>query len=103
MQVHTSEAFELDSSGAGDLVLVDQQALQVAYGMAQLSVSMHGSIEQLDNPGGRSDTPVTMTSHVVSMFAADACALLATMPLSWRLVRDDSVIVVTAALYTGTP
>jgi hypothetical protein len=99
---YVSEAFSLDSSGA-DLVLVDQQALQVAYGMAQLSVSLHGSIEMADDPAARGDTPTGMTNYIVSMFQADACAPLATMPLSWRLVRDDSVIVVTAALYTGTP
>lgn len=98
LPVLCSKQVPRDSAG-GMIALIDGSGIAVAEEAPDLSVTTTGTIEMNTLPTGAADVPTASSSHVVSLFQADAAALLTISRIVWRRVRDDAVSVITGAFY----
>lgn len=70
---YVSEAFDNTSSDGGELVLLDQRALQLAGGdQVEMRITNAALVEMKDNPAGNTIDPASATSEFVSMFQSDS-------------------------------
>lgn len=99
--VLTSRSSPRDSDG-GQLVLLDQQALALAFEGIDLTRSRSASVEADDDPQGDGGGPTASSANVIHLFQAELTALKLVIAGNWSLQRDGAVSVVTGATYTGS-
>jgi hypothetical protein len=92
LPVLTSASVQPDSDG-GLIALLDASQISYTEDAPTLSVSRNASIEMSTAPSG-STTPPTAAATLVSMFQADATALLASMACNWKLRRENCTQVI---------
>ena len=89
-----SAAEPSDSDGTGDIVLLDASQISIVEGPPTLRVSEQALIELSDAPTGHTITPTAASQHYVSMFQADASALMAQLAVNWLPRRAGMVAVI---------
>ncbi|MCH9829068.1 MAG: phage major capsid protein [Gammaproteobacteria bacterium] len=95
LPVLTSRTSPIDSEGA-QIALVDGTAIAVAEEMPELATSQAGLIDLATIP----DETITYgVSQTVSLFQAELTALRVIRPITWRVMREGAVSVLTGASY----
>ena len=89
----TSAALVSDTDG-GAIVLVDAGQIAYAEGVPEFRTSENASIEMDTEPTGDALTPTGASAHLVSMFQADAVALMASFHCNWASRRAGMVAVI---------
>lgn len=93
---------ENDSDGPSDLVLLDASQIAFADAPPDLRTSTSAMIELSATPSGNTVAPAAASSAMVSMFQAEAVALLAGMSVNWKPRRDGVVQVIANVLPFAT-
>ena len=91
-----SRSVPRDSSGS-TISLIDASGIALGEGSSQLKTSHAAAIEMTDTPAGDSVTPTG--SQYVSLFQANALALLQLTEVNWQAVRAGSVASLTGVDY----
>lgn len=87
-----------DTNG-GQIVLLDQAGLAVAYEGIELALSTAASIEADNDPDADAEEPTAGTKTRINLFQNELVAHLLTIHANWRLVRPGAVTAITAAHY----
>ena len=86
--------------GIGDLILMSAGDIwKIGDGGVEVSVSREASIEQSDAPTGASDTPVGVSTKVVSMFQSESTAFKVVRSINWQKRRTGAVHYIGNASY----
>lgn len=99
--VITSQSVPRDSSGS-IVTLVDTSAIDVAIDVADIDVSVEGTIVMDDAPTMDATTPTGAdagTQHLVSLWQCNSAAAMATALADWQVKRSGAVAVLTGAAY----
>jgi hypothetical protein len=83
----------LQASPAGQIALVDPTGIAYAEADAETRVSQQGSVDLSPEPGGAAE-------HV-SLWQNNLVAIMATIRITWRVIRPGSVAIITGAAYGG--
>lgn len=89
------------STGTSPLILLDRASVALVDEGYEIVRSTHGTVEMKDNPAGATDTPVSMTSKIVSLFQEDAVGLMLIRRVNWHLADPNAVVIVTGANYAA--
>ena len=96
----TSTQVPQDTSGGGNIILLDTTAILLGSGSVELISARGASLEMSDAPTGSSATP-TSTS-LVSMFQTNSVSLRATRYLNWIVTTDDAVVALSGVNYSSS-
>jgi len=80
---------------ADTLTLLDASALATGSEDIQLKISESATVEMDSAPGGETTTPTGATGALVSVFAADALAIIGIRSFASKLVRTSGAAVLT--------
>jgi len=84
-------------SPAGQLTMVDANAIAYGEGLIRLDKAEHATLEMRDDPTGDSVTPTGTT--LVSMFQTNSVAIKVEQETNWTAPRAGAVVIVTGATY----
>lgn len=91
-----------DNVTAGQIVAIrPQDVWKIGDGGVQVSMSDVATVEMNDAPAGRSDTPVAMASHTVSMFQTESTAFKVVRRINFQKRRSNAVVYIDNAEYGG--
>ena len=93
-----SRSCELDSNGAGTIALIDGAGIAYVDDGITAGRSTQATIEMSDAPAGDTQPP-TGATELVSLFQANASALLVVRRVNWKPVRAGAVVCITDANY----
>lgn len=83
------------------LAMRPEDIWKIGDGGIQVSMSDVATIEMNDAPAGRSDTPVAMASHAVSMFQTESTAFKVVRRINFQKRRSNAVVYIDNAEYGG--
>jgi HK97 family phage major capsid protein len=89
--LHTGDNVPADSNGSGFILLKPSDIWRIADTGVTIELSRDATIEQDDDPAGRSDTPVAASRHLVSMFQTESVAFKAVRAVNFQKRRDNAV------------
>ena len=91
-----------DNVTPGQIVAIrPQDVWKIGDGGVQVSMSDVATVEMNDAPAGRSDTPVAMASHTVSMFQTESTAFKVVRRINFQKRRSNAVVYIDNAEYGG--
>jgi HK97 family phage prohead protease/HK97 family phage major capsid protein len=91
-----------DNVTAGQIIALRPQDIwKIGDGGVQVSMSDVATVEMNDAPAGRSDTPVAMASHTVSMFQTESTAFKVVRRINFQKRRSNAVVYIDNAEYGG--
>lgn len=83
-----------NSGGLYTLVLVDPDAIAIGEDAMSLRASQEATVQMLDNPTNNTTTPTA--TNAVSLWQANATAIMATKFLNWDVRREGAVQLIAA-------
>lgn len=91
-----------DNVTAGQIIALRPQDIwKIGDTGVQISSSDVATIEMNDAPAGRSDTPVAMASHTVSMYQTESTAFKVVRRINFQKRRSNAVVYIDNAEYGG--
>lgn len=91
-----------DNVTAGQIIALRPADIwKIGDGGVQISSSDVATIEMNDGPAGRSDTPVAMASHTVSMYQTESTAFKVVRRINFQKRRSNAVVYIDNAEYGG--
>lgn len=91
-----------DNVTAGNIIAIKPSDVwKIGDTGVQVSLSREATIEMTDAPAGRSDTPVAMASHTVSMFQSESTAIKVVRQINYAKRRSHAVQFIENAEYGG--